>query len=661
MEKRVLFFSERDLSIGHFLELSEKRITEISEGSKLTTINDIIELWHIKKIIGTGCRLNDWDNLKYEQMLSAVNGYNKVIGEYFNNLNPQIIEDEFEKLERHYRKTIWEIIDTFGLYKLIESKMLSNIISKNINYFRYVLSCKGIVEKFKIEIRKELMSKAVYAQLIIDKYLARSSHYSDTLLFLPSNLTIQDKEQIIINYLDSDNPNLNYVRLITQAKDDKKNFVLSPKTKLRAKRLADKLNDELLKSPNSAVVKTQIIVSYKDNEDSKIKTSYIEGEKLIFSYSIPYIRKCNNIARIANVSNLFECLNQHAMINLINKHSECGELCEFLNFDKARNAYNVSYLFECKNNIACLQISSYDKILHILNSSLEKEIKTFFENRIKKEYLYPGLNINLPSDNESWLNKCRIICPELDSIVKQYDTYIEEGEIDIDLIRLSKPMKLEDCRSLLSNKYYEISEENDEINGVLNLLFSSQSLLSCVYPFEYKNYNSLYDLLINETSILYSNYYQHQKCQLDFLIKNNVISVDNRGYIVFSNEDKINILKQIWEYGACSYWHYNDKCRAILDELHNKGWLEINDHLLTKAEQDYYSYFLDNKRFTNGMSYRNMYVHGSNPPVDSENEHANAYYQLLLLFTMLIIKIEDDMWLASNAMNINKDLLKKYL
>ena len=74
------------------------------------------------------------------------------------------------------------------------------------------------------------------------------------------------------------------------------------------------------------------------------------------------------------------------------------------------------------------------------------------------------------------------------------------------------------------------------------------------------------------------------------------------------NDFKI-ILKSLWEYRACSYWHYSEKGMRYLDEMLNKGWLVKSDNLLTKEEKRYFSYYMDNEEFTNGFAYRNLYAH----------------------------------------------------
>jgi hypothetical protein len=136
---------------------------------------------------------------------------------------------------------------------------------------------------------------------------------------------------------------------------------------------------------------------------------------------------------------------------------------------------------------------------------------------------------------------------------------------------------------------------------------------------------------------------------LDFLIQQGVIGVNSDRCLYIVNLSTIKVLKSLWEYGVCSYWHYNDEERQVLDDMLAKGWLVKDDHLLSKPERDYFSYYLDNRRFTNGMAYRNHYMHGSTPPVDDENMHIVAYQTILRLFAVLILKIDDDLRLANKA------------
>lgn len=653
MQDRVCFFSKYDMSVGHYLEMAEKRIQEVSEGSMPTDLEGVIELWHIKLLFENGCRLQQWTDNEFEKLKSSTNEYNKIIANYFHSLNPTKIKSEFELLEWTYKKTFWEIIDAYKLYWLIEPETLRTIISENINYLREVLECKGIVEKFKNVIREELLRNSNSAHFILEKYVTKQGQYNEHQLYLPSNLSLDDKEQILIDYLQSDDPNINYVRLITQIKDSKNQIRISPKTRLLAERLEKKLNDKIF-SDSSTVTQLSIGVQFIDKDDVEpVGFKVSEDGVRNYTYSIPYIRKCDNIGRVVYCISIFEWLNQHFLIDLINKRTEVDTL-ESLLMDKGRYSYPTCMIFENKNRVSLAQLYAYGKVLQQNGSSFEKELKQFYEFHLRNEYDYPCLPINFPNEEDSALNKCRVLCPELDAVVMQYNMFVEEDEIDKELIRLSKPLKVEEGKSLLENKYYEIAEGNDDIQRVLwGVLGYGNSMLAYVEPFIDKKYHSLVELLEKENNVKYSNYADYQKFHLDFLIQQGIIGLNTDGELYIVSQSKINVLRSLWEYEVCSYWHYNDEERHILDDMLTKGWLVKDDHLLSKPERDYFSYYLDNMKFTNGLAYRNHYMHGSTPPVDDEKEHQIAYITFLRLLAILLLKIADDLWLARRVFAIH--------
>lgn len=657
MQNRICFFSKDDLSVGYYLEIAEQRIQEVSEGSMPIDLEGIIELWHIKRLFENDCRLQKWTDTEFEKLKSLTNGYNTIIANFFNSLTPSKIKSEFELLEGTYKETFWKIIDAYKLYRLIESETLRAIISEDLNYLREVLECKGIVEKFKNVIREELLNNSNSAHFILEKYVTKQERYNVPQLYLPSNLSLDDKEQILINYLHSDDPNVNDVRLITQVKDSKEQILISPKTRLLAERLEKKLNDEMLSDPRITATQWMIGVQFVDREDAEPVVAKISEEEGVlnytYTYSVPYIRECDNVGRVLYCISIFDWLNKHFLINLVNKRMEVGTI-ESLLMDKGRYSYPSYMEFDIKNRVSLYQLDAYGKVLQQNGSSFEKEMKQFYESYLRKEYDYPCLPINFPNEEDSALNKCRILCPELDAVVKQYNMFVEEDEIDKELMRLSKPLKVEEGKSLLENKYYEIAEGNEDIQSVLwGLLGYGNSMLAYVEPFKNKKYHSLVELLEKENNVKYSSYANYQKPHLDFLIQQGFIGLNADGELYIVSRSKINVLRSLWEYGVCSYWHYNDEERQVLDNMFAKGWLVKDDRLLSKPERDYFSYYLDNMKFTNGKAYRNHYMHGTANPEDNGKEHQIAYTTFLRLLAILLLKIKDDLWLARRAFAIH--------
>ena len=323
MLDRVCYLSKDDLFVGHSLEMAEKRIQEVSEEGMPTDLEGIIELWHIKKLFENDCRLLKWTDDEFKKLKSFTRGYNTIIVSFFNGLNPTKIKSEFELLEWTYKKTFWEIIDAYKLYKLIEPETLRKIISENINFLREILECKGIVQRFKDVIREELLGNSNCAHIILDKYVKKQELHREHELYLPPNLSLDDKEQILINYLQSDNLNVNYVRLIVQIKNNKDQIRISPKTRLLAEKLEKKLNEEMLSDPRTVKKHWSTEVQFVDNDVLSPKEFKINTEGIpTYTYSIPYIRICDNERRVLNCISLFGWLNRSFLINLINKRTE---------------------------------------------------------------------------------------------------------------------------------------------------------------------------------------------------------------------------------------------------------------------------------------------------------------------------------------------------
>lgn len=645
------------MSIGYNLVLAEKAIIKYQNATP-SNINDVIELYHIKKLLDNNCRLTTWDDDYLNQLKVQVKDYNGIIAKFFKAISVEQIEVIYESIEWGYRQTFWDIIDQFKMFNIISADVLKRIAQENANDFRTILKCGFIVEKFKGIIRDILLSKSDSAHIIIDKYIARHNSPSDRELFLPSNLTMEDKEYIISRYLESDSPNLNYVRLICQNKDEQKNLILSPLIKVKANKLAEKLNDELMNDERTVIVEQKVGIEFSNIEGIKPCSFKMENDIPKYTYSVRFIKQCDNVQLIANSCYLFNWMNRHFLLELINKNSEVDVL-ESIAFDMSKNAYPAFNYFLTKNRISLCQLCGYNDILTGMQTSVEQELKKFYEVHLKDKYNYPSLVLNFPNVTDSWLNKCRVLLPELDSVVKQYNTYVEYDEVDIDIIKYSKPLKVTEGKSLLINKYFEINKDNIDISRVLYNMFASGAMLNYVEPYKDKHYHCLYDLLSNENSVSYNNYEDDQKHEIDFLVNQNILKKDDNGLLSLFNIEQTIALQSLWEYHACAYWHYNTEGRNALDEMFTKGWVVKKDNLLTTEERKYFSYCLDNSEFTNGLAYRNHYAHGSTPPKDNENIHQTAYFTILKLLTILILKIEDDLWSASKALSIGVEELNK--
>lgn len=93
--------------------------------------------------------------------------------------------------------------------------------------------------------------------------------------------------------------------------------------------------------------------------------------------------------------------------------------------------------------------------------------------------------------------------------------------------------------------------------------------------------------------------------------------------------------------------------------MERKGWVAFDNHLFTPAEVDYFSYYLNNEKFTNGPAIRNNYAHGTTLSY-SENKHLANYSRLQFLFVMLLLKIAEDLGLKRKFGKDDKEVITPY-
>ncbi len=114
--------------------------------------------------------------------------------------------------------------------------------------------------------------------------------------------------------------------------------------------------------------------------------------------------------------------------------------------------------------------------------------------------------ITVPIAEGSYVEKIKALAPEMDAVVKQYNLYSKEGEIDPELLALESSIKVTDSASCVDKKYFVANERNTDLKILFNLLMGDQSMLSYVEPYKAEPYHTFFLLLT--TSGDYQKYYE---------------------------------------------------------------------------------------------------------------------------------------------------------
>ena len=627
---QIQFFSKEDLSAPYFLKIAEEILDNFQE-DKLYTLNELFEFYNIKLFFDNGLYLTTWSEKRKHN-------YHVIIDKTFDILKRKIIkitdyclELELKNIEYIYINNFWNLVNQFKVYKNFSSEIFFKILNNNKRYIHSILLHKGIVDYFDNKIKKFLIGYENTAEILLTKLEKDHSLDESPQYFFPKSLSLFDKEKIIDSYLERNKPNLNYVRLIENSKDSN-DLILSPKTRLKAKKKSIQLNNEILES--EYIQNFSIRIRFDKNQLEHV-ICYRSQEVLEIIYSEKFLNTLNNNVQLFHVfSQIFIFLDEKNLISLVSKTSELEIIEKFL--VKSKNAYEIGEAYKRKEILSELQLLIFEDYLKRNNNSIENIINSFIEY-LNTLIFNNKLVFKVNTNNHSYIEKIRTLAPDYEFLLKQFKLFVDEKEIDLELIQINSfPIRFSEIHSLNNKKYIYIND--DHILCLIHHFYSDQSLLYYVEPYENK-YNNLYDLLLYENLKLV-NFKKLQRNIIEKLIDEKYLKVDNQGFIKLYNEILIFIIGELYRNEVLSYWNYSEVIRREIDILLDKGLLKFENTLLTVQERAYLNFYLNKKEFTNGYDLRNKYLHGTNS--FSKNEHHKDYYSLLKIIILTLLKIEDD-------------------
>ena len=604
-----------------------------------TNINDILELYQLKKYIDNEIYLLSWTQDDINDFKQKVSSYGTIIGKFMSSITSENFKSTFQSISFDYKSSFWEIINDYGLFKNITKEDLLSVLNDKPFLINEILQHKKIVEHFNTTIKDFLLSHPETAELLLTIYEVKDDDQKDK-YYLPKSLTVNDKETIIINYLDSPKVNINYIPIIQNARS-RDSFKISNKTRLKAKQVYQSENEKFFE--HAAKIHYGVSVSFPENmseiKDGKIK----DGFNIEYTYNLEFIKANNSpYALFENFYYLFEYIDHQHRIRLINKLNTMDILERVIGVHST-SEYITGTGFNLSEMTSAVQIAAYMQLLEKLGVSLETILSQVFCFVLHEKYGFAdNARLSMPTST-SYLEKVRSLAPEFESMLKQYKLFVEEGHIDFELLQISSnPTSIKDIPSLNKNKYIYINNDNLELSNIIRLFFSDQTLLGYVEPYRNKHYRTLFDVLVNE-DVAFDRYEDFQKPELNHLIEKGYLYIDDNGYLQFVNPARVTILYDLFQNEVGAFHHYPRRFQQEAEKMVSENLLYMDSTLFSKPEQDYFNFYLNKSEFTNGYDLRNKYVHGSQAnPIETE-KHKSAYQSYLRLIVLTLLKIEDDL------------------
>lgn len=639
MKDRVHFFSVDDLSLYNYADRAQALVLSASEDMEHGSINDVLELYHAMKIVQS----LQWRETVSADYIAKLNGkcslIPKIVVKYIRSMDLEGFTSAMNALEPGYFRSLCTVLGCY-MPDYLGKDALERLLNAKYFHISELLEQERLVKKHSRYIADFLRGYHDTAELLLSEYAEEQKSGNHTQLYFPGHLTNADRNAIIAEYLDREEPNLNYVTLAMYAKDCA-GLALDRKIKYKASKKAKELTHKYLHEATAFSVKTEVMAT-DDTDVQTAETSVEDGDwKTVINSS--FLLGSTDTELIHCFAGTFGYYDGQGFIQMTNKKYLLS-LFEGIS-PSPKQSYPEGLVFQQTNQMAVAQMATVNKVLRKNGRSIEHAIKSFYESYLHETYNYPSPCLNVLLEDADYMTKLKTILPEMEAVVKQYNEYVCSGEIDMEYLAMAPPVKLTQCRSLLPKKNIVLAEEASELRRVMTCFFSDQTTLAHVKPYEEHNYTCLFDLLRSGNKVLYQNYKAYQSEQIDFLINKAYLNKADSGLLTFSNVYEIRVMYHLYHSEVCSYWFSSTGERQVLDNYLNKGWCKADSNLFAPPEQDWLSYYLNDERFVNAKAYRNRILHGTANMDEADARY--IYNAILMIFVTILLKIEQDLAIAA--------------
>lgn len=627
---RVVFYSASDLSTGVHLQDAEIILRGFDVEAQ-RDINDVLELYSIKKYIDADCALRVWTEADIQTFKTTVERFPAIVTAYCRGLDSENIEGEYQEVDAELKDTFWEVFTMYRVYEHVDSQIIKRMLEAGVCDVRELLVYKPLVDAYDGIFAETMRGKAEFAQLILSAYLLELDS-PEGRPNIPASLTLEDKEAIVIAFIGTGAPNISLLRIIEQSRDSNQ-LRLQPETRLKAKRKADVLYGEMMQDASTFPYSVRLELMESD-EDWGVKLLSDSRNNYRLCYNEKMLRTFDDERLVTMFADAYGFLDRNMLMTMPFNYITDSVMLEMLAGYHGKKDYPVTSAFNFKQQTAVMQMVFHHQYLKGRGKRMEDLLMWFYNDLLKNKYGYPSGAISLGQENASEVDKIRVLIPEIDAILKRYDLYANKGEVDEELLRFYQGVHITDTRSLLKRKYFYPVEGNTEVFTSIRLLFHSGPLLDKL-PDGYKGERNLFNTICHSKA-RYDQYREWQRQQLDFLIEKGLITIEPDGNLRFANEERVAVLYDLHHDRVIYYWGHPQCVRDEIDKMEAEGLLYSEQKLFSKPEKDYLNYLLNDKQFTNGPAFRNTYAHGDQPNVDARvNETAYNYLLMVLVCTLL--------------------------
>lgn len=632
--KRAIHYERNDWAAGNYRERIAS-VLPVLASSGINSINDAIEAHQSKLTVEDIPELFSSDDLPALQRyaISAFGNACRYVNTFLDKKN---IGELYDQVEWQYADQFWELLESCGADKHVDGEDLTALLVEHPRCFGAALGIPKFVRHFDRDIRKAIMgvprasAEAIIQGLAMDLQRRRS-------LQLPLSLSMADIDSVMLAYLNSDQPNPNYVEALTRW-PSRFVAVYKPSTEVcvRAKQVYEKSMSEIFADGSGVCFSTEVVIDMNQRACRGVRA---DGLNLSCSFGGQWLEKYMDPATVMNNCRwVFNFMDENGLMLMAAHEHEESSLVAILG-PHVHGEYRDTLAARHRQSFAILEAQAYASFLERRGKSLEEVLEWVYGVYFHEEYGIDGFGISLPSKGGTWLDRCKGKASEIERAIKEYELYSKYGAIENEYLRYEQFRSFGDASALLERKYAVAGEE---FLVWANPLLSDQSLLSFVEGKENDGYRSLFDLIASE-DIKKDDYQDPFRKDIERLIEEALVTEDPvTGRL--EPTQRAMCLRKVWDSGAIVARRYGGKAGADIEGLVSQGLLKYHDGLFTPDEASFLNYMLNDSQQTNAIGLRNKYSHASGLIKDpNADEIRFDYYTMLALLVSITLKINDEL------------------
>lgn len=632
IERRLKYYGRSDYGTYYQLDHAYNLLRSFDDNLSNPRLNDIVELHNAIQFVENDFLPPAVGPDERRTLSEKVPSIRRAIGVFFGSINDGNFAQLIGDVHFAYNTDVLSLLARNRVF----DRCSATVVLPALRAARIppgdLFSCSDLIRAYDNETKALLLSSPDNAELLISQELQADGQRG---LTLPASFTPSDSRQLIDSYIDSASPNPNYLQLVANARVNRK-FGVDARLKLKARRAYDAFWAEHFRSNEG--IRTGCEVRVSDDQVAAVEAE-LDGFVARFSYSRQWLEgNLDKPTILNNFVHVFEFANIHMMLNLPSFYSQLGVMERFMG-TPGREDYRTGAAYNLGDQASLLQLVMYDHILQSEGVALESVIEWFFNEYIDSEFGASRFRYRRSSDGATFLEKSRHLFSEMESVLKQFRLFVENGELDLDLLSMtSEQLAYKEIPSLVEGKYVYLTDDPD-IQRIQHLLFSDQAGLGYINP---ELSATTFAELITHREIPRNAFAEYHAGELDFLIGHGVVETSDRRIVRFANAAMFRVLKCLNDFEAASYHHYSRNAQQEIDKMLMSGWVACESTLLTATEASYFNYQLNQSEFNNGPDLRNRYLHGSQVDGEDDRVHRTTYMQALRLLIALVIKINDE-------------------